>query len=156
METIKIIEGQPYVQKGSKFLGFLRSIHSVGEFKQFMEDIKKTHKKASHYCYAYVLNEYPPLLEGQGALPIRKEKYSNDGEPSGCGSAILNLIKANNLENYAVIVVRYFGGVLLGAGNLVRAYANSAKNALGVTKRELDKKFLGAPQNGVTVPFEGV
>ena len=117
---MKIIHGKPYTEKGSKFFGFIAQVESVAQFKEFMEQIKKQHKKASHYCFAYDIRE-KTLLDDQ-----IKQKYSNDGEPSGCGNALLRFVKPNS----AVIVVRYFGGVLLGSGNLIRAYATAAKNVI--------------------------
>lgn len=113
-----------YTEKGSKFFGFFARVESLEQFKVFMEQIKKEHKKASHYLYAYVINE-KTLIDS-----IYREKYSNDGEPSGCGNALLNLLKHNKVENGALVVVRYFGGVLLGSGNLMRAYAVAGKAAL--------------------------
>jgi putative IMPACT (imprinted ancient) family translation regulator len=128
------IEGATYTEKGSKFLGFCVNVHSVEEFKTFYKEIQKLHKKASHYCYAYILDESPPLLAGSGDLPVHKEKYTNDGEPGGVGSAMLNLLRMGKHDNCAVVVVRYFGGVLLGSGNLIRAYATATKNVLQLIK----------------------
>lgn len=128
---MEIIQGEPYNEKGSKFFGFFACIESVAEFKGFMDTVKAKYKKASHYCYAYTVNE---LIAGnQISLfndRIHKEKYSNDHEPSGCGNSLLTLLKSNGVENGAIIVVRYFGGVLLGSGNLIRAYFTAGKNAI--------------------------
>ena len=127
----EIARGEQYKEKGSKFLGFFAQVESVAEFKQFMELVKKEHKSASHYCYAYIIDE--KAAGDQLSIfddRIHKEKYSNDGEPSGCGNALLDLLKRGNRENCAVIVVRYFGGVLLGSGNLIRAYATAGKNVI--------------------------
>lgn len=128
---MNIVRGEPYKEKGSKFLGFFAQIESANEFKQFMELVKKEHKHADHYCFAYIVNER--MAGEQISLfddRMRKEKSSNDREPSGCGSAILTLLKRKNLENCALIVVRYFGGVLLGAANLLKAYRTAAEYAL--------------------------
>ena len=128
---MEIINGEVYTDRGSKFFAFRARVESVAEFKRFMEHVRAQHKKASHYLYAYIINEN--TSGGQISLfndCVHKEKYSNDGEPSGCGNAILGLLRHSNMENHAIIVVRYFGGVLLGSGNLIRAYAAAAKNAM--------------------------
>ena len=126
-------QGKPYIEKGSKFFGFFANVESVAEFKTFMELVQKEHKKASHYCFAYIVNERKAgeqlsLFDDR----VYKEKCSNAGEPSGCGNALLTLLKSNKIENGAIIVVRYFGGVLLGSGNLIRAYATAGKNAFNI------------------------
>ena len=128
---MEIIKGDCYTEKGSKFFGFFCEIKSTNEFKTFMELLKKEHKRAGHFCYAYTVNE--PVAGNQISLfndKVLKEKYSNAGEPSGCGNALLNLLKQNKLQDCALIVVRYFGGILLGSGNLIRAYATSGKYAI--------------------------
>ena len=122
--------GAAYTEKGSKFFGFFTQIATVADFKNFMSQIKALHPKASHYCFAYIVDE--PSAGDQISLfndRVHREKYSNDGEPSGCGNALLSLLKAKRIENGAIIVVRYWGGVLLGSGNLIRAYATAAKAA---------------------------
>ena len=127
---MEIMRGVPYVEKGSKFYGYFVHVESVTEFKAFMEVVKSEHKKASHYVFAYIVNER--VAGNRVSLfddRVRKEKYSNDGEPSGCGNALLSLLKPRG-ENIALIVVRYFGGVLLGSGNLIRAYSTAGKAAI--------------------------
>ena len=99
----------------SKFYAYLYEINRVEEFKNLLEKLKKEHKKATHICYAYIVDD-------EGA----KEKAYDDGEPKGtAGLPMLNVLKKKNLRNIAVFVVRYFGGVKLGAGGLVRAYTKS-------------------------------
>lgn len=128
---MEIISGTPYTEKGSKFFGFFARTESTADFKKFMELIKQEHKKASHYCFAYTVNERTAGSQISLFNDItHKEKYSNDGEPSGCGNALLNLLKHQGKENCAIIVVRYFGGILLGSGNLIRAYTAAGKEAL--------------------------
>jgi len=127
---VDIFRGAPYTEKGSKFYGYFARIESVAEFKAFMESVKGEHKKAGHYVFAYIVNE--KVAGDQVSLfddRIHKEKYSNDGEPSGCGNALLSLLKPKG-ENVALIVVRYFGGVLLGSGNLISAYSTAGKVAI--------------------------
>ena len=101
----------------SKFITVLTNINDINKIKEKLEDIKKTYKDATHYCYAYIINNH--------------EKCSDNGEPSGtAGMPILNVLKQNNLTNILCVVIRYFGGIKLGAGGLIRAYSTSASEAL--------------------------
>lgn len=105
----------------SKFLGYAIPITCEEDAKEEINKIRKEHPKATHHCYAYVLKD--------------KQKSNDDGEPSGtAGIPILEIIKQFDLENVLIVVVRYFGGIKLGAGGLVRAYARSAKEVLLVSK----------------------
>lgn len=101
----------------SKFITVLTNINDINKVKEKLEDIKKTYKDATHYCYAYIINNH--------------EKCSDNSEPSGtAGMPILNVLKQNNLTNILCVVIRYFGGIKLGAGGLIRAYSTSASEAL--------------------------
>ena len=92
-------------------------INDIDEIKKKLENIKKIYKDATHYCYAYIINN--------------KEKCSDNGEPSGtAGLPILNVLKQNDLTNILCVVIRYFGGIKLGAGGLIRAYSSSTSIAL--------------------------
>ena len=105
----------------SKFLSYAIPVSSEEEAKEEINKIKKEHPKATHHCYAYVLKD--------------KQKSNDDGEPAGtAGIPILEIIKQFDLENVLIVVVRYFGGIKLGAGGLVRAYARSAKEVLLISK----------------------
>ena len=107
-----------YEVKKSRFLAY---VVSIDEFEKRLQELKKKHKKARHFVWAY-------RYEEDGVL---KEKKDDDGEPSGSsGSAVLNVLQKKDILGYAVIVVRYFGGVKLGFGGLVRAYSKSASLAL--------------------------
>lgn len=104
----------------SRFIAYLFELKSLDEAKQAIETLKKEHKKANHVCYAYVYNR-----------EVVAEKCSDDGEPKGtAGYPILNVIKKKKLNNILVAVVRYFGGIKLGAGGLTRAYTKSAASVL--------------------------
>ena len=104
----------------SRFLAYKLDINSLEEVKPFLEGLKKEHKKARHVCYAYVYNK-----------DIVSERCSDDGEPGGtAGYPILNVIKKKNLTNVLVAVVRYFGGIKLGAGGLTRAYTKACAGVL--------------------------
>lgn len=114
MEHIEII-------KKSKFLAFGFEMQDEKSFFDFLEKLKKDNKKATHFCYAYVLN-----IDG-----VAREKFNDDGEPSGtAGRPMLNILKLKNKQNYGVIVVRYFGGIKLGAGGLTRAYIKTASKVI--------------------------
>ncbi|WP_129044670.1 YigZ family protein [Companilactobacillus metriopterae] len=106
--------------KKSKFIAHLAPTNSEQEAKEFIEKIKLQEKNATHNCSAYV------VLEN-----IEIERMSDDGEPSGtAGAPILNVIQQNNLKNISVVVTRYFGGIKLGAGGLIRAYSSSTSKAI--------------------------
>lgn len=104
------------VIKRSRFIGHAAPVESEEEAVRFVEEIRKQHAMATHNCYAYVVGERDQW-----------QKQSDDGEPSGtAGKPILEVIKQRKLKNVAVVVTRYFGGVMLGAGGLVRAYTEGA------------------------------
>ena len=121
MKSIKNnIENTTIINK-SKFITKLYFINSLNEIDNILNEVSKEYKDATHVCFAYILNG--------------KEKCSDNGEPSGtAGIPILNVLKKNNLNNILAIVIRYFGGIKLGAGGLVRAYSNSITNALNLTE----------------------
>ena len=124
---MEIISGKEHIEKGSKFLSFITNVNDLVEFQKFLAMIKLEHTDATHHCYAYRIVE--PQLNLFGDKVIH-EKYSNDGECSGSGKALLNILKDNGLENFALIVVRYFGGVLLGAENVPKHFSISGKMAV--------------------------
>ena len=104
----------------SKFIAYKKELTSLEEVKAFLLQLKKEHKKARHICYAYVYKN-----------EVISEKCSEDGEPGGtAGYPILNVIKKKNLTNVMVAVVRYFGGIKLGAGGLTRAYTKACAGVL--------------------------
>lgn len=103
----------------SKFVGFAYNVDSIDDINDKLDAVGKLHSKATHICYAYILRS--PNLE----------KCSDDGEPEGtAGRPMLDLLKRNNLSNTLLVVVRYFGGIKLGVGGLLRAYSTCAKNTL--------------------------
>lgn len=104
------------IQK-SKFICYLINLESIDNIDIYLNKIKKDYNGANHYCYAYIYEN--------------KKKCSDDGEPSGtAGMPILNVLENNNLSNILCVVIRYFGGIKLGAGGLVRAYTQSVTNTL--------------------------
>ena len=109
-----------YKEKGSKFIAYAIPVKTVEEVKNIIKDYQKQYYDARHVCYAYMLG------------PDREEYRANDdGEPSGtAGRPILGQINSRNLTNVLVIVIRYFGGILLGTGGLIVAYKQAASEAL--------------------------
>ncbi|XEC93819.1 YigZ family protein [Paenibacillus tarimensis] len=102
--------------KKSRFIGYAAPVTTEDEAVAFIEEIKKQHWNATHNCSAYVIGERDEC-----------QKQSDDGEPSGtAGKPILEVIKHRQLKNTAVVVTRYFGGIMLGAGGLIRAYTDGA------------------------------
>ncbi len=119
MQTIEKIFQAEYEAKKSTFLAFLAPF---GQFEKKREFLKKTHPKAAHIVWAYrVLNEFDQVVENQ----------SDDGEPKGTsGPPCLNVLRGSELVNCGVLVVRYFGGIKLGTGGLVRAYSGACNGVI--------------------------
>jgi uncharacterized YigZ family protein len=112
-----------FKDRGSKFIAYAWPIASVEEFKAHLDAIKKEHPKATHHCFAYRIG-----------LDKNVFRVSDDGEPSGtAGRPILGQIDSRQLTNTLIIVVRYFGGTLLGVPGLINAYKSAAALALQVT-----------------------
>lgn len=108
----------------SRFIGHAAPVKTAEEALAFLADIRARHKDATHNCYAYII--------GQNAGIMR---YSDDGEPGGtAGMPIIEVMKARGVVDCAVVVTRYFGGVLLGAGGLVRAYSHACVLALNAAQ----------------------
>ncbi|SME97806.1 IMPACT family protein [Pseudobacteriovorax antillogorgiicola] len=115
------------VEKNSRFIGFGSPCANQDEFNQFLQDLKSEYRDASHHTFAYHIRDH-------GTAQIRA---SDDGEPSGtAGKPILNHLQGNRLINTAIVVVRYFGGIKLGAGGLVRAYGNCAREVIQAAQIE--------------------
>lgn len=108
-----------FTEKKSVFIGYIRPVPDEQTAKDFIAEIKKKHADAKHNVYAYI-------LQGTGIA-----RFSDDGEPQGtAGMPILEVLKREELCGVALVVTRYFGGILLGAGGLTRAYARAAKMAV--------------------------
>ena len=120
MNTVKENVINEIIITKSRFITVLTNINSLDEVNDKINEYKKIYKDATHYCTAYIINGH--------------EKCDDDGEPSGtAGMPMLNVLKNQNLTNVLCIVIRYFGGIKLGAGGLVRAYAKSVSEALKKT-----------------------
>ena len=135
MDNILQIEKDAFVQieiKKSKFLCFSFAVQSKQQAEDIVDGLNNKYADATHICYAFV-------VAGQ-------EKACDNGEPQGtAGKPILDCIKRKNLKNVLVAVVRYFGGIKLGAGGLIRAYANGAKEVLdasGTKEQTACKKIV--------------
>ena len=125
---MKTIEDSNYtiVINKSKFICELLYINNQDEIDSKLKDIKHKYKCATHYCYAYIYDN--------------NKRFNDDGEPGGtAGMPILNVLENNNLNHVLCVVIRYFGGIKLGAGGLVRAYTKSVTSCLENTKI-IDKK----------------
>jgi len=108
---------QEIIEKKSRFIGYAARVSTDDEARQFITGVSKEHKKANHVTYAYVLSN--------------TAKTNDDGEPKGtAGLPIYNVITRRSIVNVVVVVVRYFGGTLLGKGGLIRAYGKAAGLAL--------------------------
>lgn len=118
-KTVEIASDDFFIEKKSKFIGYAKPVKTVEEATDFISQIKSKHWDATHNVYAYVLRENN----------IRR--YSDDGEPSGtAGVPMLDVLLKENLVDVCVVGTRYFGGTLLGAGGLVRAYSHTSKIAV--------------------------
>lgn len=128
-KTVKNFAHNELVEKRSRFIGYCKPVKTEYEAVEFINKIKKEHWDARHNVYAY------SLREGQ------IKRYSDDGEPSGtAGVPVLDVITKNGVTDAVVVVTRYFGGVLLGTGGLVRAYSAAAKlglEAAGIAEMSL-------------------
>lgn len=121
------------IQK-SRFIGYVKRAETEKEAQDFINEIKKKHHDATHNCSAYLIGENDEI-----------QKANDDGEPSGtAGVPMLEVLKKQQLKDTAVVVTRYFGGIKLGAGGLIRAYGTATSKAItktGVVKRQLMQGF---------------
>jgi uncharacterized YigZ family protein len=120
-KTIKEIVTVELIIKKSRFISLLIPINQLQDVEKELHDARQKYPGANHYCFAYIIRQDGSILE----------RCSDDGEPSGtAGWPILNVLKTRYLENVVSIVIRYFGGTLLGTGGLVKAYTQSVKSTL--------------------------
>ncbi len=109
-----------FKDRGSKFLAFAFPVNSEDEVKEILQQLRKQYHDARHHCYAWKLG-----------VELPRSRANDDGEPSNsAGKPILNQIEKRNLTNTLVIVIRYFGGTLLGVGGLINAYRSATEDAL--------------------------
>ncbi|MNS32385.1 IMPACT family member YigZ [compost metagenome] len=118
--TVREPGSKEIVIKKSRFIGHIIPAQTKSEAIAFIEQVKKEHWNATHNCFAYMIGERDEI-----------QKQSDDGEPSGtAGKPILEVIRSQGLKNVAIVVTRYFGGIMLGAGGLIRAYTDGAVAAI--------------------------
>lgn len=118
--TIKSEASSEFQEKKSVFIGHISRIYNENEARDFINKIKGENREATHNVYAYVIGENMGI-----------QRYNDDGEPQGtAGVPVLEVIKKNLLTDVVIVVTRYFGGVLLGAGGLVRAYSKGATSVI--------------------------
>ncbi len=132
MNVIKKTSKYEEIVKKSKFISFLYFVKSIDEVNNYLNELKAKYKDASHICYAYIVDN--------------NVKYNDDKEPSKtAGSPILNVLKNNDLNYVLAVVVRYFGGIKLGSGNLLRTYLNVTNENLkktGIKEYKLKKEYI--------------
>lgn len=113
--TISEAAKASFIEKRSEFIGYIAPVSTNDEAVRFIEEIRAQHRKARHNVYAYILRQ------------DNISRYSDDGEPQGtAGMPVLDVLKKKGLTDVCVVVTRYFGGILLGGGGLVRAYSHAA------------------------------
>lgn len=128
-----------FIEKKSEFIGYLCPVQTEEQAVAFIEEIRAMHRKATHNCYAYILREN------------NAARHSDDGEPGGtAGVPIYEVLRKEGLTDVCCVVTRYFGGVLLGAGGLVRAYTKGAKDAVDAAQI---KCMADAVKLAVTVDY---
>ena len=128
-----------FVEKKSRFIGRLWPVETEEEALQRIQEMKKKHYDATHNCWAYIIRD--------GAV-----RFSDDGEPGGtAGMPMLQVLQREGLQNIVCVVTRYFGGILLGAGGLVRAYTKGAKIAVDAAGKSMKRVwtvlYLPCPYN---------
>ena len=133
------------VEKRSRFIGQVWRVDSESEARARIEEVRRQHYDARHHCWCYRIRE-----EGV-------ERYSDDGEPQGtAGQPMLNVFQRENVTDAVCVVTRYFGGILLGAGGLVRAYTQSAKDALDAAGISVVRRWVAMEVPCTYAQFEEV
>ena len=122
--TVRGFAEASFTEKRSEFIGYIKHTETADEAVDFINEIRAKHRKATHNVYAYIVREG------------NTSGYSDDGEPQGtAGTPVLSVLQKEGLTDVCCVVTRYFGGILLGGGGLVRAYSHSAKIAADAAER---------------------
>ena len=130
MKTVKVKITNTYEIEKSKFITIMIPLSDKDKVQEEIENIKKEWKDATHYCYAYIINEF--------------KKSSDDGEPGGtAGVPMMEVLNQNDLYNVLAVTVRYFGGIKLGAGGLVRAYRKSITECINNNQEKIIELIPG-------------
>ena len=155
--TVEQLGQDEVVIEKSTFIGYAKPVENEAAALAFIQEIKKKHRDATHNVPAYVLGEHNEV-----------QRCNDDGEPSGtAGVPVLEVLKKENVRNVAIVVTRYFGGIKLGTGGLVRAYTKGAKIALESAKIitrvlyqtvivSVDYTLLGSLQNQLKLKQYGI
>lgn len=134
-KTLKQAAHGEFTVNKSRFIGYAAPCQTEEEALAFLKSIREKHRDATHNCYAYVIGENAGIM-----------RYSDDGEPGGtAGLPMMEVLKNRDVKNCCVVVTRYFGGILLGAGGLVRAYTKGcaiALDAAQVVRMQLSRRVL--------------
>lgn len=134
-KTLKQMASDQFVVQKSRFIGYASPVNTEEDALQFLQSIRQKHRDATHNCYAYIIGANRGI-----------QRFSDDGEPGGtAGLPIMEVLNAKEVVNCCVVVTRYFGGILLGAGGLVRAYSHGcaiALNAAQVVRMEKSQRML--------------
>ena len=134
-KTLRRSAHDEFIVNKSRFIGYASPCQTEEEALAFLKSVRERHRDATHNCYAYVIGENAGVM-----------RYSDDGEPGGtAGLPMMEVIKNRGVVNCCVVVTRYFGGVLLGAGGLVRAYTKGcavALDAAQVVRMRLSRRLL--------------
>lgn len=148
--TVKLYGESEYIIQKSRFLTYVKRTETEEEAIAFINDIKKIHHNATHNCSAYLIGEHDEI-----------QKANDDGEPSGtAGVPMLEVLKKQQLKDVTVVVTRYFGGIKLGSGGLIRAYGRATSEGIAATqvvdrllhslmKVSIDYTWLGKVENEV-------
>lgn len=132
--TVKNEDANQMIIQKSRFIGYVKRAESEEDAQSFIQQIKKKHHDATHNCSAYMIGENN-----------QTQKANDDGEPSGtAGVPMLEVLKKRDLKDTVIVVTRYFGGIKLGAGGLIRAYGSATSQAIeaaGVVERRLMNGF---------------
>lgn len=123
-QTLGARKSAEMIERKSRFIGHAAPVANEEEALAFLKEIRDGHREASHNCYAYIIGQNEGIM-----------RYNDDGEPGGtAGQPILSVLRARHVVDAVVMVTRYFGGILLGAGGLVRAYGQTAALAIDAAK----------------------
>lgn len=149
-KTVKPYGESEFIIQKSRFLSFVKRVETEEDALDFIQEIKKLHHTATHNCSAYMIGEHDQI-----------QKANDDGEPSGtAGVPILEVLKKQQLQDTVIVVTRYFGGIKLGGGGLIRAYGRAASEGIAatgtverrlhvLTKTSIDYTWLGKVENEV-------
>lgn len=141
MKSIKETVKTNIVINKSEFINYLAPVRSVEEANQFLDSLRVTHKDANHHCYAYIIGDHQEI-----------QKYSDDGEPSKtAGLPMIEVLKKHDLTDVIIVCVRYFGGIKLGAGGLVRAYTKGCASCVKEMSPSYKESFTTLK---VSIPFD--